>query len=217
MAAVTQILTAIERGEARAAEELLPLVYDELRRLAAQQLAREKPGQTLQATALVHEAWLRLVGQAQGVAEPKWNDRRHFFRAAAEAMRRILIDNARHKGAARHGGGWERVNVDEIQVATEMPADQLLVVDETLDRFSQLYPQAAELVRLRFYAGLSQQQAAELLGVARRSADRLWSFARAWLFTEIQSQTEAKARVPLDPKKPQAALAQTPGVLRFNK
>jgi RNA polymerase sigma factor (TIGR02999 family) len=196
MSAVTQILTAIERGEPRAAEELLPLVYDELRRLAAQQLAQEKPGQTLQATALVHEAWLRLVGPAPGDAEPRWNDRRHFFRAAAEAMRRIIIDNARRKGAARHGGGWERVNIDEIQVATQMPSEQLLVVDETLERFARLYPQAAELVRLRFYTGVSQQQAAELLGVARRTADRLWSFARAWLFTELRSGAQGQVAVP---------------------
>jgi RNA polymerase sigma factor (TIGR02999 family) len=184
MSDVTQLLNAIERGEGRAAEELLPLVYEELRRLAAQKLAQEKPGQTLQATALVHEAYLRLVGDP----DQKWNGARHFFRAAAEAMRRILIDNARRKHAARHGGGWESVNVEEIQLATEMPSDQLLVVDETLERFAQIHPQAAELVRLRFYTGVSQQQAAELLDVSRRTADRLWEFARAWLFTEIQGQ-----------------------------
>jgi RNA polymerase sigma factor (TIGR02999 family) len=196
MSEVTEILSALERGEPRAAEELLPLVYDELRHLAAQKLSQEKPGQTLQATALVHEAWLRLVRPTPGDPEPKWSDQHHFFRAAAEAMRRILVDNARRKGAACHGGGWERVNVDEIQVATEMPSEQLLVVDETLERFAQLYPQAAELVRLRFYIGVSQQQAAELLGVARRTADRLWSFARAWLFTELRPLAESQAKAP---------------------
>jgi len=182
MSEVTQLLTAVEQGDVTAAERLLPLVYDELRRLAAHKLAQEAPGQTLQATALVHEAYLRLVGRE----DRQWRNSAHFFAAGAQAMRRILVDNARRKLADAHGGGWQRVNVDEIQLATEMPPEQLLVVDEALERFGQVYPQAAELVRLRFYTGVSQQQAADMLGVSRRTADRLWEFARAWLFTEIR-------------------------------
>ena len=207
MSQVTCMASASERDESRPAEELLPLVYDELRRLAAHKLAQEKPGQTLQATALVHEAWLRLMGAENRATAPQWNDSRHFFCAAAEAMRRILIDNARRKQAACHGGGWERVNVEEIQLATDMPSDQLLVVDETLERFAQTDPQAAELVRLRFYAGVSQQQAAELLGVSCRTADRLWAFARAWLFAELQGQTTAA---------PPAAAEESSGSLGAN-
>lgn len=186
MSEVTQILTAIEQGQARAAEELLPLVYDELRRLAASQLALENPGQTLQATALVHEAYLRLVGHP----DQKWNGARHFFRAAAEAIRRILIDNARRKRALRHGGPWQRVNVEKIQLATAMPSGELLAVDEALERFAEVDPQAAELIKLRFYAGLSHQQAADALGISHRTADRLWAFGRAWLFQKIRGVNE---------------------------
>jgi len=185
MSEVTRLLTAVEQGDPAAADQLLPMVYEELRRLAASHLAREVPGQTLQATALVHEAYLRLVGDP----DRHWNGARHFFAATAQAMRRILIENARRKQAARHGGGWERVNVEEIQLASDMPSDQLLVVDEALERLGEVDAQAAELIRLRFYAGLSQQQAAELLGVSHRTADRLWAFARAWLFTEIRGLT----------------------------
>lgn len=186
MSEVTQLLTAVEQGDSATADRLLPMVYAELRRLAAHQLAQEKPGQTLQATALVHEAYLRLTGDP----DRQWNVARHFFRAAAGAMRRILVDHARWKRAAAHGGGWIRVSVEEIQLATEMPAEQLLVVDEALQRFDQSHPQAAELVQLRFYTGVSQQEAADMLGVSRRTADRFWEFARAWLFTEIRGQTE---------------------------
>jgi len=183
MGDVTGILEAIDRGDPRAAEELLPLVYDELRRLAAQKLALENPGQTLQATALVHEAYLRLVGEE----ERRWRNSAHFFAAAAQAMRRILIDNARRKQAARHGGGWRRVDVERVQIATEMPPEELLIVDEALERLTRVDPEAAELIRLRFYAGLGHQQAAEALGLTRRAADRLYAFARAWLFRELQS------------------------------
>ena len=185
MSEVTRILEAVERGEPNAAEELLPLVYEELRRLAAYQLAHETPGQTLQATALVHEAYLRLIGNP----DQQWNGARHFFLAAAQAMRRILIDNARRKRAASHGGGLARVDVERLQLAAAMPPDELLTVDDALERLAQVDPQAAELVRLRFYAGLEHGQAAEILGISRRTADRGWAFARAWLFQEIRGES----------------------------
>jgi len=184
MSDVTQILTAIERGDPRAAEELLPLVYDDLRRLAAQKLAQEPPCQTLQATALVHEAWLRLVANE----DPHWSGRRHFFGAAAEAMRRILIANARRKRRPKHGGGWERLDVEHIELPEAVPADELLALDEALGALAQRDPQAAELVKLRFFAGLTQQQAAELLGISPRTADRTWAYARAWLFRQIRAE-----------------------------
>lgn len=186
MAEVTQILTAIERGEARAAEELLPLVYDELRRLAASQLSHRPPGQTLQATALVHEAWLRLVGSGDGASDPKWDGRRHFFGAAAQAMRNILVEQARRKSRAKHGGGLQRVDVEKMELAETMPPDDLLAVDEALVKLEDFDAQAAELIRLRFFAGFTQQQAADLLGLSKRTADRLWAFGRAFLFKEIQ-------------------------------
>lgn len=176
MADVTQILAAIERGDPKAADELLPLVYTELRKLAAARLAAEAPGQTLQATALVHEAYLRLVGDEQ-----PWNSRGHFFAAAAEAMRRILINRARDKGRVKRGGSHRRVDLDQLTDSTTAPADELLDLDEALDRLAASYPQAAELVKLRFFAGLSLDEAASALGLARRSADRQWAFARAWL------------------------------------
>ncbi len=181
MSEVTRILTAIEQGEARAGEELLPLVYDELRRLAASQLAHEAPGQTLQATALVHEAWLRLAG----APDRKWAGEKHFFGAAAQAMRRILIENARRKQRQKRGGGGERVEVERIEVAQPVPSDDLLALDEALTELAQRDPQSAELVQLRFFAGLTQQQAADLLGISRRTADRTWAYARAWLFHRI--------------------------------
>jgi RNA polymerase sigma factor (TIGR02999 family) len=165
---------------------LLPLVYDELRRLAAQKLSREKPGQTLQATALVHEAWLRLAGAEQKESEPRWDGRRHFFGAAAEAMRRILIENARRKARVRHGGGCDRVNLEEVELASPLPDNDLLALNEALDRLAALDAPAAELVKLRFFTGLTQQQAADLLGVSRSSADRLWLFARAWLYEQMR-------------------------------
>ena len=188
MGEVTQMMTAIERGEPRAAELLLPLVYNELRHLAAQKLSQEKPGQTLQATALVHEAWLRLVGAEQAGNEPKWDGRRHFFGAAAEAMRRILIENARRKARARHGGGGEHVSLDEVQIASPLPDDELLALDEALDRLAELDAPAADLIKLRFFTGLTQQQAADLLGLSRSAADRAWLFARAWLYERIRPQ-----------------------------
>jgi RNA polymerase sigma factor (TIGR02999 family) len=186
MSEVTQMLAAVERGEARAAEDLLPLIYAELRHLAAQKLSREKLGQTLQATALVHEAWLRLASGEQAGSEPRWAGRRHFFGAAAEAMRRILIENARRKACVRHGGGCDRVNLDEFELAAPLPDDDLLALNEALDRLAALDAPAAELVKLRFFTGLTQQQAADLLGVSRSTADRLWLFARAWLYRQMR-------------------------------
>ena len=192
MSEVTQMLTAIERGEPRAAEELLPLVYDELRRLAAQKLAQEKPGQTLQATALVHEAWLRLVGPEPGGAEAKWNGRRHFFGAAAEAMRRILVENARRKKSLKYGGGLEQVNWEKVELAEAMPPAELLALDEALSQLAATDPETVELIKLRFYAGLTDDQAAEMLGVSRRTADRMWAFARAWLYRAIRDGETGK-------------------------
>ncbi|HNQ91125.1 MAG TPA: ECF-type sigma factor [Verrucomicrobiota bacterium] len=186
MAEVTHLLMAIERGEAQAAEALLPVVYEELRRLAAMKLAREKPGQTLQATALVHEAWLRLVGHEPEAAQPRWEGRRHFFGAAAEAMRRILIENARRKASGRHGGGLQRVELEQVEPAAAMPPDDLLALDEALQELAAVDPKTVELIRLRFYAGLTAEQAAEVLGISRRTADRMWSFGRAWLYRAMR-------------------------------
>ncbi len=180
------MLMAVERGEPHAAEKLLPLVYAELRRLAAGKLSREKPSQTLQATALVHEAWLRLAGAEQTGSEPKWDGRRHFFGAAAEAMRRILIENARRKARARHGGGRDHLNLDEIEIASPLPDEDLLALNEALDQLAKLDAPAAELVKLRLFTGLTQQQAADLLGVSRSTADRIWLFARAWLYDQVR-------------------------------
>ena len=182
MSEVTQILTALERGQAHAAADLLPLVYDELRRLAAWRLANEQPGQTLQATALVHEAYLRLVGKD----DPQWNGRRHFFGAAAEAMRRILVENARRKRRWKHGGQMERVELEDSNLPAPLPDDELLALDEALDRFAQVDPRAAELVKLCFFADLTQEQAAKELGVSLSTAERTWAYARAWLFREIR-------------------------------
>jgi RNA polymerase sigma factor (TIGR02999 family) len=179
MTDVTHILAAIEQGESSAAERLLPLVYDELRRLAAQRLAREKPGQTLEATALVHEVYLRLVdvNRAQ-----HWNSRAHFFAAAAEAMRRILVEQARRKGRTRHGGGLRRVDLLDVDAPAE-PSDneQILLLDEALNRLAAVRPQAAQLVKLRFFSGVTVEEAAPMLGLSARTAGRLWVFARAWL------------------------------------
>ena len=179
---VTRILSAIEQGDPSAADQLLPLVYDELRKLAAQKLAREAPGQTLQATALVHEAYLRLVdlGQAQ-----HWNRRGHFFAAAAEAMRRILVDQARRKLADKHGGGRLRVDLPEDLAAPEAGSDDLVALDEALSRLERHDADAARLVMLRYFAGLSHQDAAEALGISRGAADRLWALGRAWLFRQL--------------------------------
>jgi RNA polymerase sigma factor (TIGR02999 family) len=189
MVDVTRMLQAIERGEAQTSAELLPLVYDELRRLAAHKLSQERPGQTLQATSLVHEAWLRLAGGESR----QWEGRKHFFAAAAEAMRRILIENARRKQRQKRGGGGERIDIEQIELAEALPSNELLALDEALTELSQRDPPAAEFVQLRFFAGLTQQQAADLLGVSRRTADRTWAYARAWLFQQIAEDGKAGA------------------------
>jgi len=182
---VTRLLDAIDRGETEAPEELLPLVYEELRRLAHQKMAGLPPGQTLQATELVHEAWLRLAGDRN---PHSWNGRGHFFAAAAEAMRRILVERARRKAAQRHGGGLRRVDLECVDLAAEADSDLLLAVDEALARLAQVDPRAVELVKLRFFVGLPNLQAAELLGMSERTAKRNWAYARAWLLREIQSE-----------------------------
>jgi RNA polymerase sigma factor (TIGR02999 family) len=182
MSEVTRILSAVERGDPQAAEQLLPLVYDELRQLAAHKLAHETPGQTLQPTALVHEAYLRLAGDpGRGPGEePLWDNRRHFFAAAAEAMRRILVENARHKKRDKHGGGWRRVELPDLPAADQGP-DDLLALDEALTNLAREDPAAAEVVQLRLYAGMSVEEAAEALGLSRAHAYRHWAYARAWL------------------------------------
>jgi RNA polymerase sigma factor (TIGR02999 family) len=181
MPEITHILSAIEQGDPHAAEQLLPLVYDELRKLAAQKLAQEKPGQTLQATALVHEAYLRLVGQPDG--QP-WDSRGHFFAACAEAMRRILVEQARRKARLRHGGGRAREE-GEIDVAAPERPERLLALDEALERLAKVNQQTADLVKLRYFAGLSNAAAAALLGISPRKANQVWAYARAWLCEEI--------------------------------
>jgi RNA polymerase sigma factor (TIGR02999 family) len=180
---VTLILSAIEQGDPHAAEQLFPLVYDELRRLAAQRLTQEKPGQTLQATALVHEAYLRLVDTEQA---RQWNSRGHFFAAAAEAMRRILVESARKKSREKRGGRRRRVPLDELALAVDMADEDLLAFDDELSALAQVDTAAAELVRLRFFAGLSVEEAAEALGIPPRSAYRTWAFGRAWLYQRLQ-------------------------------
>jgi RNA polymerase sigma factor (TIGR02999 family) len=181
MSEVTRILDALQQGDAEAGAQLLPLVYDELRRVAAGKLAHEAPGQTLQATALVHEAYLRLVG---GGRDLRWDSRGHFFAAAAEAMRRILVESARRKGRQRHGGGRRRVELSDVAAAAA-PVDEVLAVDEALTQLAREEPQTAELVKLHYFAGLSIEEAAALLGIAERSAYRHWAFARAWLFRRL--------------------------------
>lgn len=185
MAEVTHILNAIEQGDALAAEQLLPLVYDELRKLAAQKLAQEKPGQTLEATALVHEAYLRLVGNSAAGESHEWQGRGHFFAAAAEAMRRILVDNARRKCRQKRGGGRSPLDIDSVDVAAPMPDEDLLALDEALRRLAAENPVRAKLVELRFYAGLSNDEAAGILGISAVTAKRYWRFARAWLHRQI--------------------------------
>lgn len=182
---LTQILAQIEGGDEHAAEDLLPLLYNELRRLAAQRMSGEKTGHSLQATALVHEAYLRLVdnGRAQ-----HFNGRNHFLAAAAEAMRRILVENARRKASLKRGGDHRRVNLDESAVYAEAPADNILAVSEALDKLAQEDPKKAELVKLRFFAGLSVQEAADVLGVSRATADRYWAYAKVWLYCEISGE-----------------------------
>jgi RNA polymerase sigma factor (TIGR02999 family) len=182
MSDVTRILAAIDRGDPQAAAQLLPLVYDELRKLAAQKLAQERPGQTLQATALVHEAYLRLV---DGDPAQPWDGRGHFFAAAAEAMRRILVENARRKGTRKRGGQARRLDLDYLEPACDDRAHDLLALDEALAELQRHDAQAAELVKLRYFAGLTHQEAAEALGIGRRAADRLWVLARAWLYQQL--------------------------------
>ncbi len=185
MTNVTRILSQIESGDPSAAERLLPLVYDELRKLAAAKLAQEKPGQTLQATALVHDAYLRLVDVEK---VQQWNSRGHFFGAAAEAMRRILVDQARRRKAAKRGGGAEREELHESAIVTGRPAEELLAVDELLDRLAEIDPAAANLVKLRFFVGLNMSEVAEALGISVRSAQDTWVYARTWLHQKISAE-----------------------------
>jgi RNA polymerase sigma factor (TIGR02999 family) len=179
---VTRIFEFIEQGDPKAADELLPLVYKELRKLAAFKLAQQSPDQTLQPTALVHEAYLRLLGDGKH----SWQDRRHFFAAAAEAMRHILVDRARRKAAVRHGGGLQRIDLDRVVAAAETTDENILLINEALEKLAAHDAEAAELVKLRFFAGLTFPQAAEVLGQSERTAKRVWVYARAWLFKEIQ-------------------------------
>jgi len=193
MSEVTHILSAIEQGDPHAAAQLLPLVYDELRLLAAQKLAQEAPGQTLQATALVHEAYVRLVANNadQSPAEQHWDNRRHFFAAAAEAMRRILLDRARDKHRLKRGGGWQRLRLDHLDLPVNEPPDDLLDLDDALQKLAHEDALCADLVKLRFFAGLTLEEAARSLGIPRRSADRYWAFARSWLFDALHQGDEA--------------------------
>jgi RNA polymerase sigma factor (TIGR02999 family) len=182
MSEVTHVLSAIQQGDPHAADQLLPLVYDELRRLAAQKLAQEKPGQTLEATALVHEAYVRLVG----AGEPQsWDSRGHFFAAAAEAMRRILIDRAREKRSEKRGGTRKRLDIDAIDVAVQATPDQLLAIDDALAKLTCTDPAAARLVELRYFAGLTVEQSGKALGISTATAYRHWNYARAWLHSEL--------------------------------
>jgi RNA polymerase sigma factor (TIGR02999 family) len=190
MSQLTVVLEATARGEPEAASRLLPLVYDELRRLAASKMTRESGDQTLQPTALVHEAWLRLGGEEQ----PPWQNRAHFFCAAAEAMRRILIDRARGKQARRHGGGQRRINVEEIEIAAPIKDEELLAVNEVLDRFGQHAPQKAELVKLRYFAGMGLKEAGQVLGISEPTAVRWWTYSKTWLYQAIQ-ETRGPAKV----------------------
>jgi RNA polymerase sigma factor (TIGR02999 family) len=183
MSDVTRILQSVESGDAKAAEELLPLVYSELRKLAASKMANEQPNQTLQPTALVHEAWLRLTGNEN----VKWNGRAHFFGAAAEAMRRILIDNARRKQALRHGGGKRRLDVQDIEIAAPAKEDELLAVNEALEVLATVDKPKAEVVKLHYFVGMTMEECAGVLGISVPTARRWWNYARAWLFQKIQS------------------------------
>src|SRR5437762_12644931 len=187
MSEVTRILSAIEQGDPHAAAQLLPLVYDELRQLAAQKLAQEKPGQTLQATALVHEAYLRLVNVDQA---QQWNSRGHFFAAAAEAMRRILGENARRKKRIKHGGDLERVEIELASLPTRLSSDELLALDEALEKLKQHDPVKAQLVTLRYFGGMTIEQASEVLNISRVTAHRYWTYARAWLHQQITGGAE---------------------------
>jgi len=185
MSDVTRILTAIERGDAKAADELLPLVYEELRHLAASKMSHEPPGQTLQATALVHEAYIRMVGSQ----DQNWSGRTHFLAAAAEAMRRILIDNARRKQRLKRGGAQQRVDLDDAELAIEGPSDDLIALDEALARLAEMDQTRADLVKLRYFAGLTLEQAAGVLNLPERTAKRYWAHARAWLYKQLTDES----------------------------
>lgn len=179
---VTQILDSLDQDDPSVSEQLLPLVYDELRRLAAQKLSHERAGQTLQPTALVHEAYVRLVDNEH---QQRWDSRGHFFAAAAEAMRRILVERARQKKTQKHGGDRQRRSLDDVEPSADRPTDELLAINDALDELEQHDPQAAQLVKLRFFAGFGHQEAAEMLGIGRRAADRLWATAKAWIYSRI--------------------------------
>jgi len=185
MSDVTRLIDAAVAGDPKAAADLLPLVYDELRKLAVARMAGEKPGQTLQATALVHEAYLRLIGGAQN---QDWNGRGHFFAAAAEAMRRILVNRARDKGRERRGGSWQRVDLDRVLVADQASDEELVAIDDALQELARRNGPCAELVKLRFFTGLTLDEAAAAMGIARRTAHRYWAFARAWLFDALRPE-----------------------------
>ena len=188
---LTLLLNRLSGQHQLTADQLLPLVYEDLRRVAAQKMAQESPGQTLQATALVHEAWIRVGGGGQS-----WENRTHFFVAAAEAMRRILIDRARSKKAGRHGGGQQRVHLDEVEIVAGVPDDELLAVHEALDRFALEHETKAELVKLRYFAGLTVKEAAGVLAISEPTAKRYWAYARAWLFREISRQENPSVPEP---------------------
>ncbi|MFO0815207.1 MAG: ECF-type sigma factor [Gemmatales bacterium] len=186
MSDVTRILSAIEQGDPNASAKLLPLVYDELRKLAAQRMAHEKPGQTLQATALVHEAYLRLVGELDN---QHWDGRGHFFAAAAEAMRRILVEGSRRKKRIKHGGGQKRIDIEDVALIAENPPDEFLDLDEAIRKFEQVDAEAAQVIKLRYFAGLTMQQTAEALGLSLRTAERNDAYARTWLHRELNRAT----------------------------
>jgi RNA polymerase sigma factor (TIGR02999 family) len=185
MSEVSRILSQMEQGDPAAADQLLPMVYEELRRLAAESMAKERPGQTLQATALVHEAYLRLVDVKQA---QHWSGRGHFFAAAAESMRRILINRARDKGRQKRGGDWQRVDLDHVRVADQASEDELVAIDDALQELARKNGRCAELVKLRFFTGLTLDEAAAAMGIARRTANRYWAFARAWLFDALRPE-----------------------------
>ena len=189
MSDVTHLLHAIEHGDAHAAGELLPLVYEELRKLAASRMVNEAPGQTLQPTALVHEAWLRLTGTEE---KKVWNSRGHFFGAAAEAMRRILVDRARQKARIRHGGGLERVNLEDVTLATADSDETVLAINEALEKLARESPQKAEIVKLRYFVGMENREIAQALGTSLSTVERSWAFARSWLFRELKKNLAAR-------------------------
>ena len=197
MSDVTQLLSAIDRGDRHASEELLPLVYDDLRRLARHKLAHEAPDHTLQPTALVHEAWLRLTG---GTSAPGWDSKRHFFAAAAEAMRRILVERARRKHAIKRGGLHQRQPLDDIDIAVPVPPDDLLALNEALEKLERTDAEAAQLVKLRYFSGLTVNETAEVLGISERTVRHHWTYARAWLYREIGREVppQSDAELPID-------------------